>query len=58
MSAAATHACAGKPGETFFASLEKELLRRERSTIRERARIRTFWYIECLYNTRRRLHEA
>jgi putative transposase len=40
--------------ETFFASLEKELLRRERFTTREQARIRIFWYIECFYNTRRR----
>ena len=40
--------------ETFFASLEKELLRRERFTTREHARMRIFWYIECFYNTRRR----
>jgi putative transposase len=40
--------------ETFFASLEKELLRRERFTTREAARMRLFWYIECFYNTRRR----
>ena len=40
--------------ETFFASLEKELLRRERFTTREHARVRIFWYIECFYNTRRR----
>lgn len=40
--------------ETFFASLEKELLRRERFATREQARIRIFWYIECFYNTRRR----
>jgi putative transposase len=39
--------------ETFFASLEKELLRRERFGTRERARMRIFWYIECFYNTRR-----
>lgn len=40
--------------ETFFASLEKELLRRERFTTREHARMRIFWYIECFYNPRRR----
>ncbi len=40
--------------ETFFASLEKELLRRERFTTREQARMRIFWYIECFYNARRR----
>jgi putative transposase len=40
--------------ETFFASLEKELLRRERLPTREAARMRVFWYIECFYNTRRR----
>jgi len=40
--------------ETFFASLEKELLRRERFENREHARMRIFWYIECFYNTRRR----
>ena len=40
--------------ETFFASLEKELLRRERFPTREHARMRIFWYIECFYNTRRR----
>jgi putative transposase len=40
--------------ETFFASLEKELLRRERFATREQARTRIFWYIECFYNTRRR----
>jgi putative transposase len=40
--------------ETFFASLEKELLRRERFDTREHARMRIFWYIECFYNTRRR----
>ena len=43
--------------ETFFASLEKELLRRERFDTREHARMRLFWYIECFYNTRRR-HSA
>jgi putative transposase len=43
--------------ETFFASLEKELLRRERFPTREAARMRLFWYIECFYNTRRR-HSA
>jgi putative transposase len=40
--------------ETFFASLEKELLRNERFPTREHARMRIFWYIECFYNTRRR----
>lgn len=40
--------------ETFFASLEKELLRRERFATREHARMRIFWYIECFYNPRRR----
>jgi transposase InsO family protein len=40
--------------ETFFASLEKELLRRERFPTRESARMRLFWYIECFYNPRRR----
>lgn len=40
--------------ETFFASLEMELLRRERFETREAARVRVFWYIECFYNTRRR----
>ncbi len=40
--------------ETFFASLEKELLRRERFATHEQARMRIFWYIECFYNTRRR----
>jgi putative transposase len=43
--------------ESFFASLEKELLRRERLATREHARLRLFWYIECFYNTRRR-HSA
>jgi putative transposase len=43
--------------ETFFASLEKELLRRERFATREAARMRLFWYIECFYNPRRR-HSA
>lgn len=43
--------------ETFFASLEKELLRRERLANREAARMRLFWYIECFYNTHRR-HSA
>ncbi len=40
--------------ESFFASLEKELLRRERLQTREQARLRIFWYIECFYNPRRR----
>ena len=40
--------------ETFFASLAKELLRRERSATQEQARLRVFWYIECFYNPRRR----
>jgi putative transposase len=40
--------------ETFFASLEKELIRRERFATREHARMRIFWYIECFYNARRR----
>ena len=40
--------------ESFFASLEKELLRRERFATREQARLRIFWYIECFYNPRRR----
>lgn len=40
--------------ETFFASLTKELLRRERFATREQARLRIFWYIECFYNPRRR----
>jgi putative transposase len=40
--------------ETFFASLEKELLRRERFATREHARMRVFWYVECFYNARRR----
>jgi putative transposase len=40
--------------ETFFASFEKELLRRERFTTREYARMRIFWYIECFYNPCRR----
>jgi putative transposase len=40
--------------ESFFASLEKELLRRERFANREQARLRVFWYIECFYNPRRR----
>jgi hypothetical protein len=40
----------GDPGdtamaETFFASLEKELLRRERFHTGEQARMRIFWYI-------------
>jgi putative transposase len=39
--------------ESFFASLEKELLRRERFASREQALLRVFWYIECLYNPRR-----
>lgn len=43
--------------ETFFASLEKELLSRERLPSREAARMRLFWYIECFYNTHRR-HSA
>ena len=33
--------------ESFFASLENELLRRERFAAGERARLRVFWYIEC-----------
>ena len=40
--------------ESFFASLEKELLHRERFATREHARMRIFWYIECFYNPRRR----
>jgi putative transposase len=40
--------------ETFFASLAKELLHRERFPTREQARLRIFWYIECFYNPRRR----
>jgi putative transposase len=40
--------------ESFFASLEKELLRRERFATREQARLRVFWYVECFYNPRRR----
>jgi putative transposase len=40
--------------ETFFASLTKELLHRERFATREQARLRNFWYIECFYNPRRR----
>ena len=40
--------------ESFFASLEKELLRRERFATREHARLRIFWYLECFYNPRRR----
>ncbi len=40
--------------ESFFASLEKELLRCERFQTREQARLRIFWYIECFYNPRRR----
>ena len=40
--------------ETFPASLEKELLRRERFATREQARTRIFWHIECFYNTKRR----
>lgn len=40
--------------ETFFASLEKELLRRERFATREQARIRIFEYIEIFHNRRRR----
>ena len=35
--------------ESFFASLEKELLRRERFATREQSRLRVFWYIECFY---------
>ncbi len=35
--------------ESFFASLEKELLRRDRFATREQARLRVFWYIECFY---------
>jgi Integrase core domain len=34
--------------ESFFASLEKELLRRERFDTREQARMRIFWYIVVL----------
>ena len=40
--------------DTFFASLAKELLHRERFQTREQARLRIFWYIECFYNPRRR----
>ena len=40
--------------ETFFASLTKELLHRERFATREQARLRNFWYIECFYNPHRR----
>ena len=40
--------------ETFFASLTKELLHRERFATREQARLRIFWYIECFYNLHRR----
>jgi Integrase core domain len=36
--------------ETFFASLEKELRRREHFETREHARVRIFWYIEYFYN--------
>lgn len=43
--------------ETFFASLDQELIRRERFATREDARMRLCWHIECLYNTRRR-HSA
>jgi putative transposase len=40
--------------ETFFASLAKELLHRERFATREQARLRIFRYIESFYNPRRR----
>lgn len=40
--------------DSIFASLEKELLRRERFQTREQARLRIFWYIECFYKPRRR----
>ncbi len=40
--------------ESFFASLEKELLRREGFATREQARHKVFWYIEIFHNRRRR----
>ncbi len=40
--------------ESFFASFEKELLRREWFATREQARLRAFWYTECFYNRHRR----
>ena len=40
--------------ESFFASLECELLDRRRFTTRADARLALFQYIEGFYNTRRR----
>ena len=51
---ARTSPSSGFSAESFVASLEKELLRRERFQTREQARLRVFWYIECFYNPRRR----
>ena len=43
--------------ESFFASLEKELLRRRSFRTRQQARSEVFDYIEVFYN-RERLHSA
>ena len=42
--------------ESFFASLEKELLRRER--FRPASRPAVFGYIECFYNPQERRHST
>jgi putative transposase len=42
------------PVESFFATLKKDLVRRERFAGRRQAREALFSYIECFYNTRRR----
>ena len=44
-------------GESFFATLECELIDRERFETREIARTRIFDYLEAFYNPRRR-HSA
>jgi putative transposase len=45
------------PMESFFASLKKELVHRERFTTRKAARAALFEYIEVFYN-RQRLHSS
>lgn len=42
------------PVESFFATLKRELVRRQRFASRMQARTSLFEYIECFYNTRRR----
>lgn len=42
------------PVESFFATLEKELVHREKYLTREQAKTSLFHYIEVFYNRRRR----